>query len=120
MPYKNKEDQAKAAKRHYEKNRIKINKRSKERKARIRQENKQKLWDYLLSKSCIDCGETNPIVLQFDHFRDKKLNVSDLIGGGYRWETIFDEIQKCDIRCANCHLIKTAKDFNWYSDISTK
>jgi 5-methylcytosine-specific restriction endonuclease McrA len=27
-----------------------------------------------------------------------------------------NEIEKCQILCANCHLRKTANDFNWYKE----
>ena len=32
---------------------------------------------------------------------------------------ILKEIEKCEIRCSNCHRKKTAKDFNWYHNIDT-
>ena len=59
---------------------------------------------YLRTHACIDCGESDPTVLDFDHVRGTKLgDVSALVGGGYPWPKIEAEIAKCDVRCANCH-----------------
>ena len=69
--------------------------------------------DYLKTHPCVDCGEVDPIVLQFDHIRDKKFLVSKMIHS-YDWDQILTEISKCEIRCANCHIRRTAKQFNWY------
>jgi hypothetical protein len=71
------------------------------------------IWEYLLSHSCVDCGESNPIVLQFDHQRDKLASVSSIVGS-WAWTRVLQEIEKCVIRCANCHMIKTANDPGWY------
>lgn len=60
-----------------------------------------------LSK-CVDCGESDTRVLDFDHVIGKKVaNVSDLVNGSYSIEKIKEEIRKCEIRCSNCHRIKT-------------
>jgi hypothetical protein len=32
-----------------------------------------------------------------------------MIGKGYAWETILNEISKCDVRCATCHRKRHAK-----------
>jgi hypothetical protein len=61
----------------------------------------------------VDCGETDIIVLQFDHVRGKKTNaVSKLVSMGYGLDTIKEEINKCEVRCANCHTRRTYKQFN--------
>ena len=58
--------------------------------------------------SCVDCGESNPIVLDFDHVHgDKSHNISDMVNGSYAISSIKDEIRKCEIRCSNCHRKKT-------------
>lgn len=77
--------------------------------------NRQKMIEFLKSKSCLDCKTQNYRVLEFDHKngKDKKTNVSNMICR-YSWETIMEEISKCDIRCANCHRIKTGIQFNWF------
>jgi protein-arginine kinase activator protein McsA len=81
-------------------------------------ENRKKLYSYLLTHPCIDCQENDPIVLEFDHVRGtKKEIVSKLVNQGFSWEVILNEIKKCEVRCANCHRRKTAKDFNWYKNI---
>jgi hypothetical protein len=74
---------------------------------------RQKLLEYLSSKQCIDCGEKDPIVFEFDHREtDKKFKqISRMLAGHYSWESILREIEKCDIRCANCHRRKTYVQF---------
>lgn len=79
--------------------------------------NKQFIWDYLKENPCVDCGETDPIVLEFDHQVNKVDCISTLSGQGIGLEKIAEEIGKCEVRCANCHRRKTAKDFEWYKNI---
>lgn len=69
----------------------------------------KKLLQYLSDKRCIDCGENDPIVLEFDHISNKTSGVSALISGRWSWGNILKEIEKYEIRCANCHRKKTAK-----------
>lgn len=73
--------------------------------------------DYLSTHPCIDCGETDYLVLEYDHrdSSDKFKAVSDIIRGSYSLERVKAEIAKCDVRCANCHRRKTAKQLNWYN-----
>jgi hypothetical protein len=40
--------------------------------------------------------------------------VSALVNGKYSWSKILEEIEKCDVRCANCHRRRTAKQLGWY------
>jgi hypothetical protein len=79
--------------------------------------NVQFMIDYLKSHPCVDCGETDPIVLEFDHRADsdKHHNVSEM--RTLSIESIKEEIEKCEVRCANCHRRKTAIQFGWYKDI---
>lgn len=81
--------------------------------AALRLANARKLWDYLEVHACVDCGEGDPIVLQFDHVRgQKKKAVTRLLS--YGWSTIEREIAKCEVRCAHCHIRRTAKLGGWY------
>jgi hypothetical protein len=57
---------------------------------------------------CADCGESDPIVLDFDHLRDKEFNISmAAIGGGISEKRLLDEIAKCEVVCSNCHRRRT-------------
>lgn len=81
---------------------------------RIKQ-NKQKLLNFFLENHCIDCGESDPIVLDFDHLRDKKYQVPQMIRYGMKWDSILEEIAKCEVVCSNCHRRRTAKRAgNWF------
>jgi len=64
-----------------------------------------------ISKGCTDCGEKDPIVLEFDHKEPahKELDVSRLIGKSIK--RLQKEIDKCEVVCANCHKRRTAKMF---------
>lgn len=65
------------------------------------------LW--LAKHPCIDCGETNPAILEFDH-RDpsqKSFTIGQHLGATTPMHKIWVEIAKCDIRCVGCHRKKT-------------
>jgi hypothetical protein len=81
-----------------------------------RNEFRKFIFEFLTKHPCVDCGEKDPIVLTFDHVRDKKsFDISQASNGSTSMETLIKEMEKCDVRCANCHMRKTAKDFNWFS-----
>jgi hypothetical protein len=74
----------------------------------------QRLAAYLAEHPCVDCGETDIRCLEFDH-RDPELKVapiSILLQRGRSWRAIAAEIEKCDVRCANCHRRRTADQFS--------
>jgi hypothetical protein len=74
---------------------------------RQKQAYKKRLTEIKQSNGCADCGENNPIVLDFDHLKDKKYNISRMIHDGFSWRSIKKEIEKCQVVCANCHRIRT-------------
>lgn len=84
--------------------------RSGVRNQRIRAENRRRAWAYLRDHPCVDCGERDPVVLEFDHISDKVSDVSKLISNGIPWAAIEAEIAKCEVRCVNCHMRKTAME----------
>ena len=53
----------------------------------LRRRNFLFLLDYLSAAPCVDCGERDPVVLDFDH--------------------VGPEIARCEVRCANCHRRRT-------------
>ncbi|MFD2093410.1 hypothetical protein [Blastococcus deserti] len=78
-------------------------------------EARQNLWQYLRAHPCVDCGEPDIVVLQFDH-RDresKEMIVSRMIASGRRWPVVLKEIEKCDVVCGNCHARRTATQMGW-------
>lgn len=52
---------------------------------------------------CIVCGEDDIACLQFHHLRDKKFNISTYGPPGTK-RSLLDEIAKCVVVCANCHM----------------
>ena len=108
MAYKDKKDQAKASKRHYEANKEKIKARTRARNKSQKKKNRHFVKWVKNRSCCVDCGETNPLVLDFDHVEGEKImNISDMALPSYSRETIMKEIDKCEVRCSNCHRIIT-------------
>ena len=102
--------QAEANKKHYQNNKQIYVERAITRNHRVIAENQRKLYAYLSEHPCVDCGLADIRCLEFDHVRSKKLsNIAELLNSPLPWVTIENEITKCDVRCANCHRIKTHK-----------
>jgi hypothetical protein len=93
-------------------NRVHHNALIKARNKRIEQTNHQRIFEYKLERGCLDCGERDPTVLEFDHLRDKVMAVSVLIRYVNTWESLLAEIEKCDVVCSNCHTRRTAERGN--------
>jgi hypothetical protein len=99
---------------YFQENKDKILPRIKDRQRRQVTESRWYIWNYLLDHPCIDCGEPDPVVLDFDHVRGVKcFNISTSVGK-VSLSLLQEEIAKCDVRCANCHRRKTAKERNYY------
>lgn len=75
---------------------------------------RRNLIAHLRAHPCIDCGESDIEVLEFDHQRDKTRNVGYLVHGGYGWHRVKEEIDKCEVVCANCHRRRTLRQQNSY------
>lgn len=62
----------------------------------------------ILIVGCVDCGNDDLRVLDFDHVRGTKVeNVMTMVRNGARLSTILEEVAKCEVRCRNCHAIQT-------------
>jgi len=78
-----------------------------------------------LNVPCVDCKTVyHPASMVFDHragsvkniYRNQGVNY--LIRDGYSKKAIKEEIDKCDVRCQNCHFLKTSKDFKHWNEIA--
>lgn len=71
------------------------------------------MLEHLLKNPCIDCGEKDILVLEFDHVdrKRKRATVTRLLH--LPLETVKKEIEKCAVRCCNCHRRRTARQMGW-------
>lgn len=96
-------------------NRDRVREQNNKAAAKRYKANRENLISYLNDHPCVDCGEADIVVLEFDH-RDpttKRAKVADTLGS-WKWDTIMTEIDKCDVRCANCHRRRTSIQFGWF------
>ena len=69
---------------------------------------------YLKNHPCIDCGENDVLVLEFDHRTSKIKGIAEMVQSSCSVGRVLAEIKKCDVRCANCHRRKTSKDLGFW------
>jgi hypothetical protein len=97
---------------HYEANRQRYIDQARRRKEELRAINYELLIQFLRAHPCVDCGENDVLVLEFDHVAGKSFQITAAIT--YRsWSDILIEITKCDVVCANCHRRRTAQRGGW-------
>lgn len=77
------------------------------------------IWGHLNDNPCVDCGESDILVLEFDHLPgfEKTMEVSKMLG--YSPDKILAEIAKCQVVCANCHRRRTAARSGWTKMLNT-
>lgn len=77
-----------------------------------RTDTREFIYQYLSKHPCVDCGEKDILVLDFDHLRNKSNEVSTMALSQCSIKTITKEIEKCVVRCSNCHRRKTHQEFD--------
>jgi hypothetical protein len=77
--------------------------RSRARHGQKRDDVRAFVFDYKSEHPCVDCGEADPVVLDFDHVGEKSFGISSSIAALRSVEKVAAEIAKCEVRCANCH-----------------
>ncbi len=97
---------------HYHNNTAYYIRKAKKRNIIVKQETVQYLAKYLLSHPCIDCGEKDICVLEFDHIdrTEKLLEVATMVKRKWSIQSLKNEVKKCVVRCANCHRRKTMRE----------
>ena len=100
---------------HYKFNKDYYKNKARENEKKYIKKNREYIINYLKKHPCVDCGEDNIIVLEFDHRerKEKEHNVPEMMKSS-NTEKLEKEISKCDVRCANCHRIKTSEQMGWY------
>jgi hypothetical protein len=93
---------------HYLANRERYIEQARLQTARLQLERTRFLLNFFVTHPCIDCGEDDPVVLEFDHLRDKAFNIGAALSRR-NWQAILDEMTKCEVVCANCHRRRTAR-----------
>ena len=98
----------------YERNKDVQRANANKHRTEYRQTLREYVAEYLSTHPCVDCGETDPAVLEFDHVGEKNKDVAVIIGRGSSLETLKKEIELCEVRCANCHRRKTARERGFF------
>jgi hypothetical protein len=68
------------------------------------------IGEYKMLRGCADCGYAeHPHALDFDHLpgTEKLLSLGSGDATSAPWDKVLEEIEKCQVVCANCHRIRT-------------
>jgi transposase len=84
---------------YYLKNKELVNKRVKIRRKKLR----KYIQDIKKKSKCCKCGEDKWYLLDFHHSSDKVKPISSTVRAGWSIKRIQEEINKCEVYCANCH-----------------
>ncbi len=93
---------------HYANTKTDRRKQIRERDDRTRDEARLLVTEYFHQHPCVDCGESDIVVLEFDHLGEKEFNIAEGLSGGYSLRRLQTEIKKCESVCCNCHRRRTS------------
>jgi hypothetical protein len=90
-----------------DKNRERLRKENSDRWLKNSVRNRRFVNAYKIFWGCVDCGFIDSRALDLDHVRGKKkLRITNMVNWGWSILTIVKELEKCAVRCANCHRIR--------------
>lgn len=72
-----------------------------------------------MADGCVDCGNTDIRVLDFDHVRGVKIDsIARMVSNEVGFDILRAELAKCEVRCKNCHAIATFTRLGntWHSE----
>jgi 5-methylcytosine-specific restriction endonuclease McrA len=79
----------------------------KRHKSKISRDIRVYIVDLKSKTPCKDCGKVfHPVAMDFDHVHGKKkfsIGSSNMSS----WQSVLNEISKCEIVCSNCHRVRT-------------
>lgn len=92
---------------YYKRNTKKERERVYLRKRRLREE----FTEYKKSLKCNRCGFSHPAAIQFHHTdpTQKDTDLARAVNNGWSNKRLAEEIEKCEVLCANCHAIEHSK-----------
>jgi hypothetical protein len=101
---------------HYRSNRPYYIAKARKRREKTVRQVRDWIISYLADNPCVDCGEGDIVVLEFDHLdpETKDKPVAVLARSGFSLKRVQAEIAKCDVRCANCHRRRTHTQRGWW------
>ena len=96
---------------HYSNNKRAYIERNQRNNPLQREANRIFVTQYLCKHPCVKCGESDPVVLEFNHLQPatKTANICDMIHFRVSPARIRLEIAKCEVLCANCHQRHTTR-----------
>lgn len=94
---------------------------SRKRARDYRQEQRDKVGSYKMTKGCEICGfkAKHPCQLDLDHIdpSTKEYKGSHKsYDAGWSWERIEKEMAKCVVTCKNCHALRTFEEGHWENE----
>lgn len=105
-------------KQHYNTHKEYYSAKAKKSNKRTREKAGEFIIAYLSKHPCVDCGETDIRVLQFDHIEHNTSDMKISRTKSFGIKRLKREITKCEIRCANCHMKRTGIQFNWFRSVN--
>lgn len=109
MTYKDKDKQKQAQREWYLRNK----ELTYQRTTGTRQKRKEAINQIKEASPCADCNTFFPYyIMQFDHINaDEKIESINVLIKTASMEVVYNEIQKCELVCSNCHATRTHKRY---------